>query len=112
MLARRRLGVSAAIGLFTIVTASVTACSGDEGEPGTSWGTTLADDAGSEREGGGKKVAAEPGCANDSECETNVCFKGNDQSFCTIECTTDTAATLCVAPYTGSCNRQGYCKRD
>jgi hypothetical protein len=103
------LGLAAiAIGL------SIVGCSGDEGQPGptgASSGSATIEDAGSDATNG-KKKAAEVGCTTDSECETEVCFKGNAQSFCTIRCTVQTAAAVCGTPYTGSCNKQGYCKRD
>jgi hypothetical protein len=93
--------------------------SGDEGQPGSGTGTGTGAgtssaplDAGAPGDGGGKLKVAEQGCKDDSECETNHCFSGNAQSFCTVSCTTANAATVCVAPLTGSCNKQGLCKRD
>jgi hypothetical protein len=59
-----------------------------------------------------KTAAAEGPCASNDECESGVCFVGGNQSYCSVKCTVDDAATSCVAPFTGSCNKQGYCKRD
>ncbi len=97
--------VFATLAGLALVTA---ACSSEVGEPGPtgrSAGSSTAED-------GATKKAGEVGCDEDAECETNVCFKGNAQHFCTVRCTVETAQALCVAPYTGTCNKQGYCKRD
>lgn len=59
-----------------------------------------------------KKANAEGPCAADSECESGVCFMGSTQSYCAVKCTAADAATTCAAPFTGSCNKQGFCKRD
>lgn len=59
-----------------------------------------------------KKANAEGPCAANSECESGVCFIGGTQSYCSVKCTAADAVTTCVAPFTGSCNKQGYCKRD
>lgn len=69
-------------------------------------------DGGSESGTTTKKKNAEVGCTKNEECESNVCFQGGNQSFCSVQCTPDNAATVCVAPFTGSCNNKGYCKRD
>lgn len=58
-----------------------------------------------------KKAAAEQCTAND-QCESNICFIGGTQSYCSVKCTAADAATKCAAPFTGSCNKQGFCKRD
>ena len=58
-----------------------------------------------------KKANAEACTAND-QCESNVCFIGGNQSYCSVKCTSADAATTCVAPFTGTCNKQGFCKRD
>jgi hypothetical protein len=60
----------------------------------------------------GKKANAEGPCAADTECESGVCFIGGNQSYCSAKCTSADAATTCAAPFTGSCNKQGFCKRD
>ena len=59
-----------------------------------------------------KKAAAEGPCASNTECESGVCFIGGNQSYCSAKCTAADAATTCAAPFTGSCNKQGFCKRD
>lgn len=93
---------------------------GDEGQPGPGSGTGTGAgqgtnaaplDAGSAGDGG-KLAVAQPGCKVDADCETNHCYAGNAQSFCTVPCTTANATTVCVAPLTGACNKQGWCKRD
>jgi len=93
-------------------------CSGDEGKPTTSTdgGTTTpfsaTADASPSPGTGTTKAIGVVGCRDGSECESGVCFVGNAQSFCTVRCTADDAAQVCVAPLTGTCNRQGFCKRD
>jgi hypothetical protein len=59
-----------------------------------------------------KKANAEGPCAANSECESGVCFVGTNQSYCAVKCTAADAATTCAAPFTGTCNKQGFCKRD
>ena len=59
-----------------------------------------------------KKASAEGPCASNAECESGVCFIGGNQSYCSAKCTAADAATTCAAPFTGSCNKQGFCKRD
>ena len=50
-------------------------------------------------------------CANNSECESNLCFIGGNRTFCSLHCTAATQATDCpVPPTSGTCNMQGYCK--
>jgi hypothetical protein len=113
--------------LALVVTAVATVlvaigCSDDVGEPGPGSGSSsgassssgdLADAGGEgDSSSSGKKKIGETGCAADEDCESNACFKGNAQSFCTVRCTGDTATSVCVAPLTGTCNKQGYCKRD
>jgi hypothetical protein len=60
----------------------------------------------------GKKKNGEEGCTADDECESGICFPGGKQAFCTVRCTSETAANDCAPPFTGSCNKRGYCKRD
>ena len=59
-----------------------------------------------------KKANGEGPCAANGECESGVCFMGGTQSYCALKCTANDAATICVAPFTGTCNKQGFCKRD
>lgn len=100
------------------------ACSGDEGQPtnGTSSGTTTptpAEDAGAQEEAAAptKKKNAED-CTKNEDCESNICFiggqggGGDNQKFCSVACTPSTAAAVCVAPFSGTCNGRGFCKRD
>jgi hypothetical protein len=97
---------------WVLAAAAMAGCS-DEGQPGPATGSTSGSssvaDAGA---AGATKKVGEVVCNDDSECETNVCFKGNGQSFCTVRCAMETQTALCVAPLTGTCNKQGYCKRD
>jgi hypothetical protein len=58
------------------------------------------------------KANGEGPCGANAECESNVCFVGGTQSYCAVKCTSADAATTCAAPFTGSCNKQGFCKRD
>lgn len=94
--------------------AFVAGCSGDDGKPsgttGTSSGTPTNEDAGTSS--GAKKKNAELGCTKNEDCESNICFQGGNQAFCTVACTAQNVATVCVSPFTGSCNNKGYCKRD
>ena len=113
------LGVTALVALLA-------GCSGDDGKPtgpgsGTGTGGGKGTGTGSEAqtpadtsatEPGAKKKNAEGPCTQGSECESGVCFVGGNQSYCSVKCTVDTAPATCVAPFTGSCNKQGYCKRD
>lgn len=103
---------------FIVVTSALLAlagCSADDGRPssGTGGETSSTDPSAdtATASSSDKKANAEP-CAEPAECESGVCFVGGNQSFCSARCTPETAATVCVAPFTGSCNKQGYCKRD
>jgi hypothetical protein len=50
-------------------------------------------------------------CMMNSECASNVCFIGNNRTFCSLHCAAATQATDCPNPPTsGVCNMQGYCK--
>jgi hypothetical protein len=70
-------------------------------------------DGGSD-DGGGGDAGLKPfgvPCADNSECESNVCFIGGNRTFCSLHCTSATQATDCpVPPTSGMCNMQGYCK--
>ncbi|MBX3226047.1 MAG: hypothetical protein KIT84_29270 [Labilithrix sp.] len=94
------------IGLAGVL-AAVAGCGGDEGEPGPSLGASSGNVA------AGTVANGDP-CTDTSgvECESGVCFAGGRQTFCTVRCTAENQTEVCVAPLTGSCNRQGYCKRD
>jgi hypothetical protein len=91
----------------------VAACDEDWGKPESTLGLPPAHDQDSTTpDAGGKLKAGDQGCNLDTDCETNLCFKGNAQSFCTVFCSTANAQQICVPPLTGTCNKQGYCKRD
>lgn len=109
---KRILGCVAAL----VLVASLSACSGDEGEPGPGGTSSGQSSSGSTSSGGAEAGAlldtGAQGCSKDEECRSGVCFLGNAQHFCTLKCTTDTATTVCEAPLTGTCNKQGFCKRD
>lgn len=76
---------------------------------GTDAGSTPEGGAG---EAGAKKKNAETGCTSNEQCESNLCFVGGNQSYCSIPCTAANGAMVCTAPFTGSCNNRGACKRD
>ncbi|MBX3203428.1 MAG: hypothetical protein KF764_00105 [Labilithrix sp.] len=87
-------------------------CGGDVGEPGQGSIPSKSSVGEGDGDGDGKKKLGENGCVADDECESNVCFKGNSQSFCTVRCSTQDPTSTCVPPLTGTCNKQGYCKRN
>lgn len=88
---------------------AMTGCSADDGRPEQGGGVTTA--SSNIDPNAPKKKAAEV-CQVPAECESNVCFNGGNQSFCSVACTAANAATVCAAPFTGSCNKKGFCKRD
>lgn len=68
-------------------------------------------DAGGDSGGGGKAALGET-CNADGDCESDACFKGGQQKYCSLKCTQQNAATICVAPtFNGVCNNQGYCRK-
>jgi hypothetical protein len=93
-----------------------TADSGTTVDAGGSTDTgAVADTGGTKETGttgdGGKKAFGED-CNSDGECESNACFMGNGQQFCSLHCTANTAATDCpVPPTTGECNPKGFCRK-
>lgn len=113
---------------LVIVASWTVACSSDDGKPsggtsGTSGssGTDAATeaavepvDAGVEAavDGSGPLKKAAENCTKSEECESNICFAGGNQSYCSIACNAANGATVCVAPFTGTCNMKGFCKRD
>lgn len=109
------------LGLVVLASLAVAACSSDNGKPGSSSGTPVATEPTDATDAGGeaavdaatstKKKNGEL-CTKADECESNLCFVGGVQSYCTVKCTPADAPTTCVAPLTGSCNSKGYCKRD
>jgi hypothetical protein len=88
----------------TGVTGTVVPDAGDAGEDAPGEAAAAADS--------GLKGNAVQGCTKDAECESGHCFIGGNQSFCTVPCTVAMQATVCVPPFTGTCNKQGFCKRD
>jgi hypothetical protein len=97
------------------------ACSGDHGQPADGTTEPAPDaaapapvDAGADADAGEaappKKGLAEP-CTTDPECGSNVCFKGTMSSYCSLRCTAQDAVTVCVPPFNGVCNMQGYCRK-
>jgi len=112
-MADRKALASLVFALLTGGALSLVACSSDDGQPGgggggggSSGGTASVAEA-----GGGTKKNAEA-CGDGAECESGVCFIGGNQSFCSVACTAGDAVTKCVAPFSGSCNNRGFCKRD
>lgn len=105
------------------IVALVAACSSDDGAPSSSSGGSStsssssssggATDAGEDAtaDGGGAKKGLTEACATDAECESNTCFKGNQGSYCSLACTAASAATVCVSPFNGVCNNQGFCRK-
>ena len=50
-------------------------------------------------------------CMTNAQCQSNLCFVGGMQTFCSLPCTTATEAQDCpVPPTSGLCNMKGYCK--
>jgi hypothetical protein len=96
----------------------LTACSStDVSKPNSGTSSGALSDAGGNGDGGDggastKKKNAESPCATNEECESNLCFMGGNQSYCSIPCTVANGPTVCVPPFTGSCNMRGACKRD
>jgi hypothetical protein len=88
---------------------------GQNGEEGTgtetgTGATTPAPSASTTQTTGAKKAAIEA-CTKDDDCASGVCYVGDQGSYCSAKCTADTAATACVAPFAGTCNKKGYCKK-
>lgn len=106
----------------------LTACSGDDegkvtsdtgtaADTATTTDTATATDTASTMETGGETSgdAAKKGlgetCAVDGDCASNACFVGGMGSYCTLKCTPENAATVCLAPLLPECNTKGYCKK-
>jgi hypothetical protein len=53
-------------------------------------------------------------CTVDGDCQSGLCrgFVMMTVHRCTLACTSQNAATICVAPSDGTCNGMGYCKFD
>jgi hypothetical protein len=84
-------------------------------DSGSSPDTGTSSDAGADTgtpEGGAGAKEFGDACQSDTECKSNVCFKGGNQSYCSFRCTMANAATACPAPpTTGQCNNQGFCRK-
>lgn len=114
----------AIVGTASLWSLGLLGCSSDEGKPSSlieqPVGTDAGDAGGSaplaDAGGADANVPAKKGlaadCVNDSDCESNVCFKSDrGDNWCSVACTTATAAQVCVPPLDGACNRQGFCRR-
>ena len=101
---------------------SLLACSSDDGRPsdGTSSGapttapastsTGTTPPAAADGDAGAKKALIE-GCVVDDDCASGTCYPGDQGSYCSLHCTAENAATVCVAPMAGTCNKKGFCKK-
>jgi hypothetical protein len=100
------LGALLSVSLFA-------ACNPDEGAPDPAGiKSSFSSNAACADGGGGPQPNGAVGCNVPTDCQSGTCFLGMMQHFCTIPCSTDTATQVCVAPLTGTCNKQGFCKRD
>ncbi len=96
--------------------AGIAGCSSDDGKPegGTGGTTTPLPTATVQPDAAvastAKKKSIES-CTQNDECESNVCFQGDQGAYCSFECTAATAATACVAPFAGTCNKKGFCRK-
>ena len=74
--------------------------------------TTPTEDAGHDSGNTSGKAGLGETCAAPADCESNFCFVGGQGSYCSLQCTTANAATVCVPPvFDGTCNKQGYCRK-
>ena len=117
MISRISLVVAVVLGSSTLM-----ACSSDDGKPseGTGSGTPVPtstsattpapSSTGTTPPASTKKALIE-GCAKDDDCASGTCYIGDQGSYCSIKCTAETAATACVAPLAGTCNKKGFCKK-
>jgi hypothetical protein len=90
--------------LAAVLTASsvLLACSSDEGAPTSSNIDSVVP--------AGSKEFLE-GCVKDADCKSSVCYLGDQGSYCSLKCTGETATTVCVAPFAGTCNKKGFCRK-
>jgi hypothetical protein len=118
------IGRSTLLLLALLASSVLGACSSDDGKPsdGTSSGApapaptpsntptgTPAADAGSTPTSA--KKALTEGCVVDDDCASGTCYAGDQGSYCSLHCTPETAAAVCVAPMAGTCNKKGFCKK-
>ena len=83
---------------------------GTGGDTETNTGAATPAPGGTTQTTGAKKAAIEA-CIKDDDCASGVCYLGDQGSYCSLKCTADTAATVCVAPFAGTCNKKGFCKK-
>ncbi len=81
---------------------ALVACSSDDGAPSSTATETTAP--------AGSKLAIE-GCSRDADCASSVCYLGDQGSYCSLKCTAANAATACTAPFVGTCNKKGFCRK-
>lgn len=106
MIARSML-VVAALAAFSLVVG----CSSDDGKPtGQGAEETSPAPSASNTQTTGKKGPIEA-CTTDDDCTSSVCYLGDQGSYCSLKCTADTASTVCAAPFAGTCNKKGFCKK-
>ena len=122
MISRASLVVGVVVGVAC--SSALTACSSDDGKPssGTSSGTPVGAPPGAPTSAPtGSSTGTSPpasikkalieGCVKDEDCASGICYAGDQGSYCSIKCTAETAATVCVAPMAGTCNKKGFCKK-
>ena len=123
MISFSRLLVAAIAGIAC--SSMLTACSSDDGKPSTGTGsgtpvgappsaptgTAAGSSTTAPPPAPGTKKALLEGCVTDEDCASGVCYVGDQGSYCSLKCTAETAATVCVAPMAGTCNKKGFCKK-
>jgi hypothetical protein len=77
-------------------------CSSDDGAPSTTQSSVNA------TTGRAALIAA---CVRDDDCESKICYQGDQGSYCSLKCTAENATAVCVAPMAGTCNKKGFCKK-
>jgi hypothetical protein len=98
MISRTRILVA----LLAASSCALVACSSDEGAPTASSTDTVIP--------AGSKAAIE-GCVKDADCASSVCYQGDQGSYCSLKCNGENATTVCVAPFVGTCNKKGFCRK-
>lgn len=101
---RRVFGCLASAALLVV---PFVACIPDEGEPSNEVPPPPPPDAAAPS----NLLPNAASCVTAAQCQSGQCFIGGMQSFCTVSCTPANANQLCGAPFSGTCNKQGYCKR-
>jgi hypothetical protein len=89
------------------------ACNPDDGKPTDPIKELVPDggEAGASASSTNLPIGAD--CTDAKQCASGNCFIGGKASWCTVPCTPDNAATVCVPvpPLDGTCNKQGLCRR-